>query len=173
MLNIQNIVANGTRKSEIFTDGLILKLRPQDTGHIQKINADLGGDPLLVSGHAGAVFGLSFDAAAHAVDEGGLTHVGHAHDHSAQMSAALPLFLVSFHAILQNGADGLGKLVQTLARHAIAENADGMGIGIELDEFFILFGISQRGLVEEQDGGLIPRHFPKLGIAGAYRHTGI
>ena len=89
------------------------------------------------------------------------------------MSSCLPLFLVALHSVLQNGADGLGKAVQSLACHAVTENANGMGVGIELDEFLALFGISQRGLVEKQNGRLITRHLTKLGITGAHRDAGV
>ena len=56
---IQHRIADGACDGKIFTDRLIFKFRPKNTGHIQKLNVIIHHYPLLFSGNSRAVFHLS------------------------------------------------------------------------------------------------------------------
>lgn len=58
LLYVEHIVLYSAGYREVLADYPVLEFRPENSGHIEQVDADLCRDPLLCQGDAGAVLDL-------------------------------------------------------------------------------------------------------------------
>ena len=173
LLQVHDIVLDCACEGQMETHGGIVKLRPQDTGGIQKFQCAVNGHPLLCTGDAGTILGLSGLAVGNLIDKGGLAHVGDTQHHDTDGAANLPLFGIGGQLILQQFTHNSGKLVGACA---------ALGVGFENSVTFspeigapalCLLGIGLIHAVENDQAGFPCRHLVHIGVAAGDGDAGI
>ena len=172
-LDIEDVVLDGAGEGEMLGDRLIVKFRPEDTRHVEQVDAIGEAHPLLAAGDARPVLHLGPLAAGHPVDKGGLAGIGDADDHHPDGAPAHPLGAQPFDLFGKDRADEVLILAESLAAAAVGREAEG--------SFRLVVGKPQAGsrligrvaFVEQQDPRFAMGQPRDLGIAAGIGDAGV